>query len=557
MLSQLYIENVAVIEKVCIDFHPGLNILTGETGAGKSILINAINSIIGKRTSKDIIRSNTDKACIIANFENLPHNITSYLKDNNFIEDMKDPILIERSLTISGRTNCKINLKPVTTSILKDVGKDLITIHGQNDSYDLLSKRLHIEYIDNIAQNQELLTKYVEEFKSLVDIKNKLKTLSINEDQKLRTIDLLKYQIDEIQSADLQEDELETLTEQKSMYLNGEKISSTLKKASLIISNNNEDSGILERLQSVISSIENISDCFPKINVLVERLNSLYYELEDCKEEISDFSTQIDYDPDKLENIESRLDLIYKLSRKYGSSIKDMIDFLDKCKMELNEITLSEESRENLSIEYEQKLMRVKKLALELSDSRRKAAEDFCKEIKRELEFLDMPHIKFVVSQSPANLSISGCDDIQFMISTNPGEAPKPLSKIASGGELSRIMLAIKAVLSDKDSIATLIFDEVDTGISGSAARKVGEKLKQISKHHQVICITHSAQVAAFADEHFFIEKKVRNNRSFTSVKKLNFTDRKYELARIIGGNSTTDNILNTANEMIVNANNY
>lgn len=556
MLSQLYIENVAVIEKVCIDFHPGLNILTGETGAGKSILINAINSILGKRTSKDMIRSNTDKACIIADFESLPCDVTYYLKDNNFIENIDDAILVERSLTISGRTSCKINLKPVTTAILKDIGNDLITIHGQNDSYDLLSKKLHIEYIDNLAQNQDLLTRYIEEFKSLIDIKNKLKTLSIDEDQKLRTIDLLKYQIDEIESAGLQEDELETLTEQKSIYLNAEKISSALKKAALSISNT-EDSGILEKLQSIIVSIESISDCFPKIKTLLERLNSLYYELDDCNEEINEFSTQVDYDPDKLEDIESRLDLIYKLSRKYGSSIKDMLDFLDKCKKELNEITLSEESRENLESEYEQKLIGVKKLALELSDSRRKAAEDFCKEIKRELEFLDMPHIKFVVSQSPANLSISGCDDIQFMISTNPGEAPKPLSKIASGGELSRIMLAIKAVLSDKDSIATLIFDEVDTGISGSAARKVGEKLKQISKHHQVICITHSAQVAAFADEHFFIEKKVRNNRSFTSVKKLNFTDRKYELARIIGGNSTTDNILNTANEMIVNANNY
>lgn len=555
MLSQLYIENIAVIEKVCIDFHPGLNILTGETGAGKSILINAINSILGKRTSKDIIRSNTDKACIIANFESLPCDVTSYLKDNNFIENIDDAILVERSLTISGRTSCKINLKPVTTAILKDIGNDLITIHGQNDSYDLLSKKLHIEYIDNLAQNQDLLTRYVEEFKSLIDIKNKLKTLSIDEDQKLRTIDLLKYQIDEIESAGLQEDELETLTEQKSIYLNAEKISSALKKAGLSISNT-EDSGILEKLQSIIVSIESISDCFPKINTLVERLNSLYYELDDCNEEINEFSTQVDYDPNKLEDIDSRLDLIYKLSRKYGSSIKDMLDFLDKCKKELNEITLSEESRENLESEYEQKLIGVKKLALELSDTRREAAKDFCEEIKKELEFLDMPHIKFTVSQFPANLSISGCDDIQFMISTNPGEDPKPLSKIASGGELSRIMLAIKAVLSDKDSIPTLIFDEVDTGISGSAARKVGEKLKQISKHHQVICITHSAQVAAFADEHFLIEKKVKDNRSFTSVKKLSFTDRKYELARIIAGNSTTENTLNTVHEMIINANN-
>ena len=551
MISQLYIENVAVIKKACIEFAPGLNILTGETGAGKSIIIDSISSIIGKRTSKDIIRSNNNKACVIAKFDNLSTVLIDYLKENNFIENKDDGLLLEREILLSGRTNCKINLKPVTVAILKNIGRDLITIHGQNDSYDLLSKDLHIDYIDSLANNYELLDEYKKNFKGLVEVKKKIQSLSINEEEKLRTIDLLKYQIKELEDADLKEDEINDLIEKKKIYSNSERINSSLNNAKTILSDNN---GCLQSLQVAINSISNISDCYTEVDGLLERLNSMYYELDDCVNEISNLLSQTEYDPADLENIDFRLDLLYKLSRKYGSTTDDMIEFLNKCKQKLNEITFSEQDLKILEEEYTEKLNIVKSLASKLSLSRKKASNQFCKMIKKELEFLDMPNVKFIVSHEHTNLTISGYDDIQFLISVNPGEQPKPLSKIASGGELSRIMLAIKTVLADKDNFPTLIFDEIDTGISGSAAKKVGKKLKEISKHHQVICITHSAQIAAFADEHFLIKKCVKDNNSFTTIKKLDFNDRINEIARIISGSEPSENIINTAIEMIKNS---
>ena len=551
LISQLYIENVAVIKKACIEFAPGLNILTGETGAGKSIIIDSISSIIGKRTSKDIIRSNNNKACVIAKFDNLSTVLIDYLKENNFIENKDDGLLLEREILLSGRTNCKINLKPVTVAILKNIGRDLITIHGQNDSYDLLSKDLHIDYIDSLANNYELLDEYKKNFKGLVEIKKKIQSLSINEEEKLRTIDLLKYQIKELEDADLKEDEINDLIEKKKIYSNSERVNSSLNNAKTILSDNN---GCLQSLQVAINSISNISDCYTEVDGLLERLNSMYYELDDCVNEISNLLSQTEYDPADLENIDFRLDLLYKLSRKYGSTTDDMIEFLNKCKQKLNEITFSEQDLKILKEEYSEKLNIVKSLASKLSLSRKKASNQFCKMIKKELEFLDMPNVKFIVSHEHTNLTISGYDDIQFLISVNPGEQPKPLSKIASGGELSRIMLAIKTVLADKDNFPTLIFDEIDTGISGSAAKKVGKKLKEISKHHQVICITHSAQIAAFADEHFLIKKCVKDNNSFTTIKKLDFNDRINEIARIISGSEPSENIINTAIEMIKNS---
>ena len=551
LISQLYIENVAVIKKACIEFAPGLNILTGETGAGKSIIIDSISSIIGKRTSKDIIRSNNNKACVIAKFDNLSTVLIDYLKENNFIENKDDGLLLEREILLSGRTNCKINLKPVTVAILKNIGRDLITIHGQNDSYDLLSKDLHIDYIDSLANNYELLDEYKKNFKGLVEVKKKIQSLSINEEEKLRTIDLLKYQIKELEDADLKEDEINDLIEKKKIYSNSERINSSLNNAKTILSDNN---GCLQSLQVAINSISNISDCYTEVDGLLERLNSMYYELDDCVNEISNLLSQTEYDPADLENIDFRLDLLYKLSRKYGSTTDDMIEFLNKCKQKLNEITFSEQDLKILEEEYTEKLNIVKSLASKLSLSRKKASNQFCKMIKKELEFLDMPNVKFIVSHEHTNLTISGYDDIQFLISVNPGEQPKPLSKIASGGELSRIMLAIKTVLADKDNFPTLIFDEIDTGISGSAAKKVGKKLKEISKHHQVICITHSAQIAAFADEHFLIKKCVKDNNSFTTIKKLDFNDRINEIARIISGSEPSENIINTAIEMIKNS---
>lgn len=551
MLSQLYIENIAVIEKSGIPFHSGLNVLTGETGAGKSIVIDSINAILGERTSREIIRSGEKSAFVSATFTNVGSHAFEALRSFGYEPEEDGTLLIQREISLDGKAVCRINGRPATVSILKQIGVLLINIHGQHESYDLLSPDLHIRYIDRIGSFEGLLTDYQNAFENLKRIKNDLDSYNMDEEQKSRRIDLLKYQIDELEAADLHIGEQQELTEQRTMYLNSGKIASSINMAKNVLDGDENTDGTLTAISNVANTLAETERYLPALSTLTSKLKEISYTLEDCSEELRNFSSQLEYNPAELENIENRLDRIYRLSLKYGESEETMLDFLDKCKTELNDIELSDERIEKLTKEYQAAKEEAIHLAKELSQRRKIAADEFAKKVKAGLKFLDMPGVDFEVEQERCPLNTIGCDKIQFLISTNPGEPAKPIAKIASGGELSRIMLAIKTVLADKDEIDTLIFDEVDTGISGSAAQKVGLKLREAANSRQVICVTHSAQIAALAGSHLLIEKHVKDNKTFTDVVPLNFEGRKKELARIMGGAQITPLMLQNAEEML------
>ena len=551
MLESLYIENVAVIEKDNIDFDIGLNIITGETGAGKSIIIDSINAILGHRVSRDMIRTGADSAFISAVFRDLSKKSLELVSKLGYKIEEDGSLIIQREINSNGKTTCKINGRPATVSILKEIGDSLINIHGQHESYGLLSSDLHINYIDAMAKTSELLNKYRQAYDAMKNIESKLNDLLLDESEKERKIDLLKYQIDEIESADLTLGEYEQLESKKKLYINSEKISKSILESKSLIDGEENSPGAIQLIDEASNSLLNISSIFDEVSNLQSRIKNAFYELEDCSQELNNLLFEIEYDPIELENIESRLDLIYKLGKKYGDSIEDMLSYLEKAKQELSNIESLDDRISELKNEYNNAKKLAVDLAQELSNIRSKAAFKFSEDVSYQLSFLDMQGVDFCVSQERKDLSFDGVDKIQFLISTNPGEPKKPISKVASGGELSRIMLAIKSVLSDNDDVKSMIFDEIDTGISGSAARKVGLKLKEVSQNRQVICVTHLAQIASLADKHLLIEKRVIDGKTFTNVKNLNMQQRAYELARIIGADVITDKTLENAKEML------
>jgi DNA repair protein RecN (Recombination protein N) len=551
MLSQLYIENIAVIEKSGIALHPGLNVLTGETGAGKSIVIDSINAILGERTSREIIRNGEKSAFVSAAFSNVGAHVQDMLRQLGYETEEDGTLLIQREISLDGRAVCRINGRPATVSILKQIGVSLISIHGQHESYDLLSPDLHIHYIDRMGAFDELIAQYQRAFENLKRIKSDLDSYNMDEEQKSRRIDLLKYQIDELEAADLHAGEQQELSEQRTMFLNSEKIATSINMAKSVLDGDEDSDGALTAIRNIADSLADTQRYLPSLSSLTAKLKDISYNLEDCSAELRNFSSQLEYNPAELENIEDRLDAIYRLSLKYGETEEIMLDFLEKCRNERNDIELSDERILKLTDEYQAAKEQAVRLAKELSSRRKAAADEFTKRVKEELKFLDMPGIHFEVSQERCPLNILGCDKIQFLISTNPGEPAKPIAKIASGGELSRIMLAIKTVLADKDEIDTLIFDEVDTGISGSAAQKVGFKPREVANNRQVICVTHLAQIAALAGSHLLIEKHVKENKTYTDVSPLDFEGRKKELARIMGGTQITSLMLENAAEML------
>lgn len=552
MLSQLYIENIAVIEKAAIDFNNGLNVLTGETGAGKSIVIDSIHAILGERTSRDLVRTGARSAFVSAIFRDLGNGAGDKLAELGYALEEDGTLMIQREINPDGKAAvCRINARPATVSILKEIGTFLINIHGQHESYDLLSPDLHIGYIDSMGVPEKLLTNYRSAFDRMHQIKSELLSYNMDETQKARKIDLLTYQIEELEAAELHPGEQDELTKLRTMYSNSEKISASLNAAKSALDGDDEIAGALSAVSAAAGALGEAERFFPEIHSLAERVKNIEYDLEDCSAETRDFSSQLAYDPEELERIEIRLDLIYRLGLKYGNSVDHMLDFLENCKEELNNIQLSDENIKRLTKEYEEAKMDAEKLADEISDRRRKTAEIFSAQVKDELKFLDMPNIDFQVQQEHCPLNQLGCDKLQFLISTNAGEPAKPIAKIASGGELSRIMLAIKTVLAGKDDIDTLIFDEVDTGISGSAAQKVGLKLKEVSGNRQVICVTHLAQIAALADTQFLIKKYVHQDKTYTDVTQLDYEGRRQELARIMGGAQITPLMLENAAEML------
>lgn len=551
MLSQLYIENIAVIEKASIDFHAGFNVLTGETGAGKSIVIDAINAILGERTSREIVRNGARAAFVSAVFDSLNARAAEKLKEFGYSLEEDGSLLIQREISLDGKGSCKINGRPATVSVLKELGVFLINILGQHESYHLLSADLHVRYLDKMGALGGKLREYQNSYQEMQKIQDELASFQMDESQKARRIDLLSYQIGELENAGLRAGEQAELTELRTMYQNSEKIAFSAAQAREAFNGDENNTGAVAAVISAADALADAGRYLPAAAQLSERIRGLAYDLEDCNEELRDFASRLEYDPAELERIEERLDVIYRLSIKYGETEEEMLSYLEQCREELKNIELSDETVSKLTQKLEETEKETKRLAGELSAGRSKAAQEFTKLVKEELRFLDMPGVDFQVEQEACPFNALGCDKIQFLISTNPGEPAKPIAKIASGGELSRIMLAIKTVLSGQDEIDTLIFDEVDTGISGSAAQKVGMKLREVAKDRQVICVTHLAQIASLADSHFLIQKQTKKEKTYTEVSPLDFEGRKHELARIMGGAEITELMLQNAEEML------
>ena len=550
MLRNLYIENIAVIEKTSIDFTRGLNVLTGETGAGKSIIIDSINAVLGGRTSRELIRNGCDSAFVSAEFCDLDENTLELVRELGFEPDEDGSVIIQREISQSSKGRCRINDRPATVTSLRTLGSRLINIHGQHETYELMSGNVHLGYIDKLGNLQNELDEYRSAFKEFSRLEAELKKAELDDSERARRIDLLSYQTDEIEKADITVGEYDELLEQRKIIENRENIEASLGQADIALSGAEDTEGALSSLQIAIDSLGDISDVLPDTGEIVNRLQSALYEIEDCRDEIVSLagSDSENIDP---EEIEDRIALIKGLCRKYGPTEEDVLGYYDKAKKELEYLRDYEENREALAANCKNAEAKAKKLALRLSEKRRETGREFSKRVKEEMTFLDMPRVELAVRQDRCPLNSTGCDDIELLISANPGEAPKPVAKIASGGELSRMMLAIKNVLADKDETDTLIFDEVDTGISGRAAQKVGMKLKEVARARQVLCVTHQAQIAGLADTHWKIEKNVIDEKTYTQVNKLDNNGRVQELARIIGGVEITQATLDYARELL------
>lgn len=557
MISNLKISNIAIIKEAVVDFNNGLNVLTGETGAGKSIIIDAINAILGERTSRELIRTDSSNAEVTAFFENINDNVIGTLDDIGISCDEDKSLLISRRISLDGKNVCKVNGTTVSVSMLKRIGEALVNVHGQLDNHNLLNEELHYTYIDNYAENNELKDNYLSAYNAYCETKKQLNSLIIDESEKARKIDLLTYQINEIIDADIKIGESEELNSRKKMLQNAEQLLSLLNNVIEIFDGNDNFSGVNDMLNTASSSLINASSYNKKISKIADSITDMSYNIGDISSELKDFVYNFDVNPQELDLIEDRLDILFRFTKKYGSTEEEILEYLKNAQVELDNITFFDKKKEELEKELNNKLICLQNASNQLSDNRKKYSELFIQEITEELSFLDMSSITFKIVQNSKDFDETGADEIYFLISANAGEEPKPLSKIASGGELSRIMLAIKNVLASKDNIQTLIFDEVDTGVSGRAAQKIGIKLKEVSKNRQVLCVTHLAQIACFADNHFLISKSETENKTYTKVESLDNKGRINELARIIGGIENSQLSLDTAAEMIENAKKY
>lgn len=552
MLTSLKIENVAIIESAAIEFGCGLNVLTGETGAGKSIVIDSINAILGERTSRDIIRTGAQSAKVYAVFEDVNERVRNFLDENGI--DCEDGVLIiNRTLSREGKNVCRINGAPVTVSMLREIGGELIDIHGQHDNQSLLSPEKHCSFVDSFAGNADLITDYREKYGRLCEIRSKLKKLTTDESSKSQRIDFLTYQIDELEKAEITIGERDELKARKSLINNSQKVIESLNIAYEALK---ADGAGIDMITDAESEIANASAYMETLGEASEKITDIRYELEDIAETVRDAMTEVDFDPSELEDIDERLDLLYRLSKKYGDTEEEMLEYLEKARAELDNIAFSEERVKELQKQEKEALAETETAACKLTESRKTAGEKLSNAICSELEFLDMPNVRFVVKCNDIGLTENGKDEIEFLISANAGEEPKPLAKIASGGELSRIMLAIKNVLAETDGVDTMIFDEIDTGVSGRAAQKIAMKLRSASKGRQVICVTHLAQIAAQGDVHLYISKSVSDGKTYTNIKSLIEEERVAEIARIMGGMEITKLQLESAREMLANAGN-
>lgn len=551
MLTGLKIENIAVIENAELEFDGGLNVLTGETGAGKSIIIDSINAVLGERTSRELIRTGAETARVFAEFSDISEETEKVLEENGIEPTPDKTLVLSRSLSVSGRNSCRVNGSPVTVTELKAIGAGLINIHGQHDGQALLSPEKHCGFIDALAENSALREEYKSVFTQLVSVKKKLDALYDSRDEKAASIDFLDFQIAELTEADVHIGEREALSKEKELLQNGGKVMKALRSAYEILGDEN---GVVTNTSDCAAELETAAEYYPEAAEAAKTVRAFAYEIAECASQVRQLAQGFEYDPSRLTEINERLDALYRISMKYGEREEDILEKFESLKKERAEIEMSDE----VISDYEKELFalsdKIKILSSRLTESRMTAAAEFEKKVGEELAFLDMPKVHFVVDRKPTALTSKGADAIEFLISANPGQEPKPIAKTASGGELSRIMLAIKNVLSDKDKTETLIFDEIDTGVSGSAAEKIALKLYQVSEGRQVICVTHLARIAAQADRHMKIEKTVSDSGTFTRVYPLEFDERAAEIARITAGASVTELQLQTAKEMLINA---
>lgn len=551
MLNCLHIENIAVIERADLTLSDGFNVLTGETGAGKSIIIDSLNAVLGARTSKELIRNGTDSARVVAEFTNISKD-ARLLLDSYGLPSDEDNLIIQRILTLDSKGGFRINSQPVSASVVRELGTALINIHGQHDNQTLLNPEKHRIYIDRIAENEKEFLSYIEEFKTINSLRRELEALDTDEDEKLRLIDLLKYQINELETADIKVGEYERLRDELKSAKQFEQNSKRINSALSILCGEDSD-GTIEQLRSshkLLSAVEN-----EKISKISFKLAGILEDITDIESEIRFFCENEMVSAENIDEIQDRIDFLRTLMLKYSGDEAFLLKFLDEARLKLKNITLSDERIKDIENELELSQERLINKAEKLSDSRRNAAKKFQTQVCEILKYLDMPNVLFSVQIEKGRYTKYGCDNIEFMISANAGENLKPLAKIASGGELSRVMLAIKSVLSTADDVQTLIFDEIDSGISGRAATKVASQLRTVSKNKQVICVTHLAQIAAAADNHLLIEKNVIGGRTYTQVETLAYQKRIDEIARIMSGTEITEKLFDSAKELLDRSN--
>ena len=547
MLSLLHIENIAVIESADISFDQGFNILTGETGAGKSIVIDAISAILGERAYRDMIRTGAGKASVRAVFTDVPE--LAWFAENGVEYDPET--IIQREIYLDGKNVCRVNGMLVTVSILRKLGIQLINIHGQHDSASLFDENNHLQFLDDFAVNEQLRQQYAAAYEAVAKLRREIDSLTMDESEKLRRMETLRFQIEEISKAELEAGEDEVLESRRKLLQNAEKLASGMNDAVETVYGGEDTDGAAVLLAQAERSLARIAKYDDSIAVLHDKIADLMYQVQDAAEELKDARDDLAYSSDELEQIESRLDVIHRLRRKYGATCADILEYLERAKQELDEIEFSDDHLERLKGKLAKAEKAAWKVADALRENRKKTAEELSSRILTELAQLDMPRVQFQCEFTELDLTPNGADAVAFYMSANAGEALKPLSKVASGGELARIMLAMKNVLAEQDQIATLIFDEVDTGVSGRAAQKVAEKLRSVARNKQVLCVTHLPQLAALANTHLLIAKAERDGRTYTTVTPLDIEGRKRELARIIGGTNITETTLKSAEEML------
>ena len=551
MLSLLHIENIAIIESADISFDGGFNVLTGETGAGKSIVIDAISAVLGERTSRELIRTGAKSALVTAVFTQLPP--MQWLEEHGFSQG--EELLLQREIQGDGKNVCRVNGRPVTVAQLRELGRQLLNIHGQHDGQQLLDPACHLGYLDSFGKTAPMLSAYQEAFGKLSQIKRRIASLEMDEAERERRVDTLTYQIAELERAELKEGEDEELNERKQLLRSAGKLTQALDGAEYALSGDENRPGACGLIADAEGELRSVSRHSSQMAELAEKLTALRAAADDIQEYLWDMRRELDFSPDELDRLESRLDVLYRLKKKYGSTVEEMLAYLERSRAELEQIQVADDTIAQLRVELEKARAEAKKRGEILSSARQKAALSLRERVEEELRALDMPKVRFETQFMPSpgedGMDVTGMDQIQFLMSANVGEALKPIQKVASGGELARIMLALKNVLAEDDGIGSLVFDEVDTGVSGRAAQKVAEKMADVARHKQVLCVTHLPQIAAMAHTHFSVQKGERDGRTYTKVERLDRSGREDELARLLGGANVTDTLRSSARELL------